>query len=147
MSEKLVAILLGLVPGVEPRYAIIYAYSVFGEAALPLMLAEVTVLAVVLALAVDKAWKLFEILAERLGPIHRLYVFVDGRRRRAAKTISRWGWLGLALFVAAPLPVTGMYTGAAVALLLGMKPAKTFLGLLLGGLASTLAVYLAIASI
>lgn len=41
--------------------------------------------------------------------------------KRRAKSIERYGWLGLAIFVAIPLPVTGAWTGAILAALLGMK--------------------------
>jgi len=44
--------------------------------------------------------------------------------RRAEKrkaSVERWGYLGLWLFVAIPAPVTGAWTGTAVALLLGLR--------------------------
>ncbi|MBT3274759.1 MAG: small multi-drug export protein, partial [Spirochaetales bacterium] len=40
--------------------------------------------------------------------------------------------LGLALFVAVPLPITGAYTGTLGAWVLGMDPKKTFLAVFLG---------------
>ncbi len=48
---------------------------------------------------------------------------------------------GLAAFIAVPLPVTGMYTGAALGLLLGVRGARLMAALLAGGSASVLLVY------
>lgn len=42
------------------------------------------------------------------------------------------GYLGLALFVAVPLPVTGAYTGTIIAYLLGMNRKKSSLAIALG---------------
>ena len=43
------------------------------------------------------------------------------RTQRRADSINRYGKIGLMLFVAVPLPLTGAWTGAIVAYLLGFK--------------------------
>lgn len=59
--------------------------------------------------------------------------------------IEKYSFLGLTLFVAIPLPVTGAWTGSLVAAVIGMKPWKAFLsaliGVLVAGLIVTLIVY------
>jgi uncharacterized membrane protein len=52
--------------------------------------------------------------------------------KRRAKSIERYGWLGLTLFVAVPLPVTGAWTGSILAVLLGMKFKYAFSAIVLG---------------
>jgi len=44
----------------------------------------------------------------------------------------KWGLVGLAAFVAIPLPATGAYTGALIAYLLGMKRGQAALAIALG---------------
>ena len=51
-------------------------------------------------------------------------------RRTAA--IQRYGKLGLVLFVAAPLPGTGAWTGAVIASLLGIRFKSAFLSIMAG---------------
>lgn len=52
--------------------------------------------------------------------------------------IDKYGAFGLFLFVAIPLPGTGAWTGALLSVLLGMKPSKSFLCIVLGVLAAGL---------
>jgi uncharacterized membrane protein len=62
---------------------------------------------------------------------------VDGylaRSERQAEKVRRYGFWGLALFVAVPLPGTGAWTGCLVALLLGYSLRRTLASLTLGTL-------------
>ncbi|MBS3133374.1 small multi-drug export protein [Candidatus Woesearchaeota archaeon] len=58
--------------------------------------------------------------------------FIERVRRKAHPRILKYGYLGLTLFVAVPLPVTGAYTGTLAAWLFGMERKKAFLALSLG---------------
>ena len=66
--------------------------------------------------------------------------------RRRAKSIERYGWFGLAIFVAIPLPITGAWTGSILAALLGKNFKYAFsavaLGVLLAGVIVTCATML-----
>ncbi len=69
----------------------------------------------------------------------------NGFEKRALskrEQIDKYGGWGLFLFVAIPLPGTGAWTGALLAVLLGMKPVKAlgwiFLGVLTAGLVMSL---------
>ena len=57
---------------------------------------------------------------------------VSRARKKVHAKVEKYGYLGLALFVAIPLPITGAYTGALGAWVLGLEPKKTFLAVLLG---------------
>ena len=52
--------------------------------------------------------------------------------RRRGKAIERYEYVGLALFVAIPLPITGAWTGSIVAVLLGLKFRYAFLSIFIG---------------
>lgn len=58
--------------------------------------------------------------------------FVDRTRKKGEPYIKKYGLLGLAIFVAIPLPVTGAWTGSALAWLLGMEWKKSFLAVAAG---------------
>ena len=62
----------------------------------------------------------------------RLVTSYVARSERESKRIKRYGLPGLVLFVSIPLPVTGVWTGCLIALLLGYSPARTMLALTLG---------------
>lgn len=70
--------------------------------------------------------------------------YLDGARRRAFKYVIKYGFAGLLLFVAVPLPATGVWTGAIVAYLFGMDKKRSIPALLLGGLLSNSIVLLLI---
>ena len=54
------------------------------------------------------------------------------RTRRRGKIINKYERIGLALFVAIPLPITGAWTGSLAAVLFGLKFKHAFLSILIG---------------
>lgn len=77
-----------------------------------------------------------------LGSLHRLFYklgwyrrlfdrFVDRARQKVKPAVEKFGYWGLLIFVAIPLPFTGAWTGALGAWVLGMGRRKTivFVGL------------------
>jgi uncharacterized membrane protein len=54
------------------------------------------------------------------------------RTRRRSKVIERYERIGLALFVAIPLPFTGAWTGALAAVLLGLRFRQAMLSIVIG---------------
>ena len=63
--------------------------------------------------------------------------YLDNLRKRGKPKVEKYGFWGLILFVAIPLPVTGAYTGTILAWLLGMDWRKAFpavgLGVIVAG--------------
>jgi uncharacterized membrane protein len=53
-------------------------------------------------------------------------------RNKLKDKVDRYGYWGIVLFVGIPLPITGAYTGALGAWILGMKPRKSVLFICLG---------------
>lgn len=52
--------------------------------------------------------------------------YLDRLRKRGKPKVDKYGFWGLIFFVAIPLPITGAYTGTALAWLLGMDWKKAF---------------------
>ena len=72
----------------------------------------------------------------------RFFEWLYGRTRRRAEVVQKYEALGLSLFVAIPLPITGAWTGCVAASLFGIKfryalPA-IICGVLLAGVIVTL---------
>ncbi len=68
----------------------------------------------------------------RFKPFARFFDWLFTRTRKKADTIQKYEALGLAIFVAIPLPMTGAWTGAIAASLLRMKFRYAFIGILAG---------------
>ncbi|AEJ19398.1 COG2426 family protein [Gracilinema caldarium] len=58
--------------------------------------------------------------------------FVERARGKVHEKVEAWGWLGIAAFVAIPLPVTGAWTGTLGAWILGLDKKKTLLAVIIG---------------
>jgi uncharacterized membrane protein len=78
-----------------------------------------------------------------LSTLHRLFLkvtwyekiftrFVERAREKLRGGVEKWGWLGVAVFVAIPLPVTGAWTGTLGAWMLGLPKRKTLQAVILG---------------
>ncbi len=89
---------------------------------------------------------LFDPLARflrRWPPFDRFLERLFARTRRRSQLVERYEAVGLILFVAIPLPVTGAWTGALAAYLFGVRPRYAVpaitLGILIAGVVVTLA--------
>lgn len=58
--------------------------------------------------------------------------FVDKARGKVHEQVEKWGWLGIAVFVAVPLPITGAWTGTMGAWVLGLGKRKTLAAVVVG---------------
>jgi uncharacterized membrane protein len=78
-----------------------------------------------------------------LSTLHRLFLrmnwygrffnrFVERARTKLQGGVEKWGWLGVAVFVAIPLPVTGAWTGTLGAWVLGLRRGRTLAAVVLG---------------
>jgi len=83
-------------------------------------------------------------IMERIPIVEKLWIkFILHAQKKLTPYVRRWGVIGVALFIAIPLPGSGAYTGAVGAYLMGMRY-KRFLianviGVILAGIAVTAA--------
>ena len=127
----LLTLLLGISPISELRGAIPYAY--FND--VPLWLSFV--LGVLSNATVPFFGFLFlNSIHKVLDRWHIYHSFfektVERARRNVGEKVSKYGLLGLMLFVAIPLPITGAWTGTLGAWVLGLDRKKSILFILLG---------------
>jgi len=85
-------------------------------------------------------------LLSKVGFFERILNWLFTHTRRRGKIIERYERIGLALFVAIPLPVTGAWTGSLAAVLFGLKfkhaLLSIFIGILIAGTIVTCATLL-----
>ena len=140
MRGFLEVFLLSLVPTFEGRYAIVYGIGRGYPLWETLLSASIGVLllSLVLPLALPLIDRIMLWLEKTpLRKVAHLYLYyVERVRKKAHPYVERWGFVGLTVFVAIPLPGTGIWTGALAAYLLGIEKKQTVPALILGGLLS-----------
>ncbi len=130
-SKELVVLVISALPVVELRLAVPVAINMFG---LPwyyaFLLAIIGNLLPVpfILLFLDT----FSKLLSKIGIFKRMLQWLFERTRRRGKIIERYERIGLALFVAVPLPFTGAWTGSLAAVLFGLKFKHAFLSIFIG---------------
>jgi len=71
-------------------------------------------------------------LLSKVKLFDRIINWIFERSRRRGKIIERYESIGLAIFVAIPLPLTGAWTGAIVAFLLGLPFWRSLIAITIG---------------
>jgi uncharacterized membrane protein len=142
-SAELITAVLAMLPVSELRGAIPYAVGVAG-----MSWQKAYVIAVIANfIPVIPIFYLIGPVSDYLRKVplfDRFFTWLFARARRKGKLIERFEILGLVLFVAIPLPVTGAWTGTIAAFVFGVKKRVAlpaiFLGICIAGVVVTLAV-------
>jgi len=145
LSAKGVTFVLAMLPVSELRGAMLYAASPLGDLPLREALAIsivgnlIPVLPILLLLGPISEW------AGKIPLGKRFFDWLFERARGKSEKVKRYETFGLTLFVCIPLPVTGAWTGAAIAFVLGIKTRDAFLaitaGVVLAGLIMSVVAY------
>lgn len=69
---------------------------------------------------------------EKIKGLGKLFSWWFKSVHKRSKVVRKWGFWGLILFVAIPLPITGAWTGTVAATLFEIKTRRAFLAILLG---------------
>jgi len=131
LSKELVVIIVAALPILELRGALPLAINVFGlpwHYALPLAIIGnlIPVPLILLFLNAVTRW------LNKIDVFHRALDWLFERTRRRGRIIERYERIGLTLFVAIPLPVTGAWTGSLAAVIFGLKFKHAFLAIFAG---------------
>jgi len=82
-------------------------------------------------------------LLDHIPLFHRFFHWLFTRARRHQDAVNKYGYWALAIFVAVPLPMTGAWSGAVIAFIMGMRKRYAFLSIFLGVIIAGLIVLLA----
>ena len=142
LPHELVTFVLAMLPIFELRGAIPYAITIGDMAWQKAYIIAVIgnflpVIPIVLLIGPVSEW------LRRVAVFDRFFDWLFARTRRKGKLIERFEVLGLILFVAIPLPVTGAWTGSVAAFIFGVRRpvafAAIFAGICIAGVVVTLA--------
>ncbi len=142
MNEILNLIWITLLPFLELRASIPYGILKTNLNWVLVFLVCVVIniiLGAVLYLLIDRIIR----IATRIGIINSLYWMYVGRtQRRIDRYVGRYGEFGIAIFIALPLPGSGVYSGALAAYLIGLDYKKfmiaDIIGVLIAGIIVTI---------
>jgi uncharacterized membrane protein len=132
LPDELALLLITFLPALELRASIPY-----GLLATPLPTWEVIAICILgnwlVAPVVYLIMRYLLRLLTRWGWFDRRWQhWSGGVERRAAASVKRWGMFGLVVFIAIPLPGSGVYSGGVAAYLLGIR-FRHFIWLALAG--------------
>lgn len=68
--------------------------------------------------------------------LHKFTNFIEKKVQKGAKQVEQYMEIGLTIFVAIPLPTTGLWTGSAIAAFMGLDFKKSMICVFLGGVIS-----------
>jgi len=130
-SKELVVLIISALPLTELRGALPVAINLFHfpwHYALLLAIIGSLLPVPFLLLFLDTASRLLS----KIGFFNRMFHWLFERTRRRGRVVERYERIGLALFVAVPLPVTGAWTGSLAAVVFGLKFKHAFLSIFIG---------------
>lgn len=127
-------VVLTLVPWIELRGSIPLAVARGEQAYLPIIL-------IVNALEFLPTYFILGWIYHLIPEATWLHRKLERAREKAHRLVEKYGVIGLAFFVAVPLPGTGAYSGSAAGWLLGMEWRKAFLAVAVGVIGAFLVVW------
>ncbi|MHC1563764.1 MAG: small multi-drug export protein [Candidatus Hecatellaceae archaeon] len=143
LDIHLTVFFLSLIPSFEGRYALVFGIfsGLSPSTAMAVATAGILVLSIVLPQAFPRIdnlmfWMLKGGRRVRVKVASAYLNHVGKVRAKVRPYMDRYGIPGLILFVALPIPSSGIWTGALIAYLLGMGKYKSMIVLLTGGLLS-----------
>lgn len=150
-NSWLATIIISMIPIVELRGAIPFgaATAFWGEHALPVwksFLYSVLGSSLVCVILTFLFWPIFKWL-KKTKFFNKLASAIENKLNRSSKNINdkvnaetnekkTWWikWIGVFVFVAIPLPLTGVWTGTCIALFIGLSKRDTMISVILGNL-------------
>jgi len=144
--NALLLVLLSFTPTIEGRYALPLAVSLGYDPLLSYIIATATT--VLLAFILGHTLWVLDRIVRKLPYVSELWArYVDGTRKKVKPYVERYGAIGLTLFVATPLPGTGVWTGSIAGYVLGIPPRKLAVYTAIGGIIANTITFLSILGI
>ncbi len=137
-TDLLVTLIVSFLPGIELRGSIPFGIAIGLNPALVIL---VSILANILLIPI--LFFFFNYFWRFIKDWWIVKSYVSKLRKKSKPYVEKYGNYGIYVFVAIPLPGSGVYTGSLVAWLFGMDMRETFLPMVLGVLTAALVISLA----
>ena len=131
LTRELVVLVVSALPISELRGAIPIAINIFGFPWYKAYLLAIIGNLIPVPFLIFFFNAIYRLLC-RIKIIKRFFDWLLERTRRRGQIIEKYERIGLMLFVAIPLPVTGAWTGSLAAIIFGIKIRYAFLSILAG---------------
>ena len=141
ISKEFIVFIVSMIPILELRGSILAAGFMEGTTFLPTYIAAVLGNMLPIPFILLFIEKIFAWM-KKSKHLHKLPDWIEKKAMSKSAQIEKYGYLGLFLFVAIPLPGTGAWTGSLLSVLLGLNPKKSFFFVFLGVLTAGLIISL-----
>jgi uncharacterized membrane protein len=150
ISPQIITFLISMIPLLELRGSIVVAGSILKLPLVQTFIAAVLGNMLPIPFILLFIEKIFDWMKKIKG-LKKVPEWIEAKAMKKSEQIEKYGYLGLFLFVAIPIPGTGAWTGSLLAVLFGMKPKKSllfiFFGVLTAGIIMSLVSFGAINTI
>lgn len=131
MLKEAIVFFLGAFPIYEVRGAIPaglgFGFSLTKTLTLSILGNFLPVIPVLYFLVAVSTW-----LRKRFKFWDKFFDWLFARTRRHSESVEKYGWIGLAIFVGVPLPMTGAWSGVAAAFIFGIPFWRAVFAITLG---------------
>ncbi len=131
ISKEFIVFIVSMIPLLELRGSILAAGFLDGMRFLPTYIAAVLGNMLPIPFILLFIEKIFDAM-KKSKHLRKIPEVIEKKAMSKSEQIQKYGYFGLFLFVAIPLPGTGAWTGSLLAVLLGLNLKKSFLFVLLG---------------
>lgn len=137
LSGEAIIFIISMIPILELRGSILVAPWLLGTSLVPTYIAAVVGNLLPIPFILIFIKKIFSWM-KTTKHLRKIPEVLEAKAMKRSEQIEKYGYFGLFLFVAIPLPGTGAWTGSLLAVLLGLKPKKSFLYITFGVLTAGL---------
>lgn len=130
LGKEVIVFIISMLPILELRGGLI-ASALLGVDFLPGYLCSIIGNVLPIPIVLLFLEKIFNLL-KKIKFTKKLVNKIENKILSKKEQIEKYGYLGLLLFVGIPLPGTGAWTGAGLAVLLNLNKKKSFIVILLG---------------
>ncbi len=135
ISNILAVTLTALMPGIEARGAIPLALALGFDPFTGLLLSYTASSLPSIILVYGLSW-LEKHIISKISLARKIYEYALSKARKKAREVEKYKivYIGLTLYVAIPLPLTGVWTGSLIAHILGLNKWKSIMSIFAGNL-------------
>ena len=131
VSPQIITVFISMIPLLELRGSIVIAGGILKLPFIQTFIAAVIGNMIPIPFILLFIKKIFDWM-KKVKCLKKIPTKIEEKAMKKSEQIEKYGYLGLLLFVAIPLPGTGAWTGSLLATLLNLKTGKSLISIFLG---------------
>ncbi|MEM4586543.1 MAG: small multi-drug export protein [Desulfurococcaceae archaeon] len=150
--DILIILMLSITPGIESRGAFLYyaKLKLFSSSVNePIVFIAILLASYIPSILILNLNRIENIIISKSSLLKKIYMKTLSRIRLKATGVTRYRstYMGLTLFVAIPIPGTGVWTGSLIAYILGLDKTKSLISIFIGNTIACSILYIMIFSL